>query len=307
MSISTPVAIDVSKATLEVKSRTFAFEASNDEKGLKKLIKHLETLKSPMVVCESTGAYERLLIATMHAKEIKVCRVNPTRVRSFARSEGVLAKTDKLDTEIILRFAEEKELRPLLPPEPTREKLRNLLNRRSQIIAMRTEEKNRLENHPKELHSSFKRVLKYLEKELLRIEKQIDELVLSDEKLNAQVECLKNIIGVGDICSLSILAYLEEIEHLKRNQLVALAGLAPYNRDSGFFRGKRKIIGGRGKVRTALYMATQSAAVHNPVIREYVAGLRERGKPYKVAIVAGMRKLLIHMQSELKNLNLEVA
>jgi transposase len=307
MSISTPVAIDISKATLEVKSRTFACVLSNDQKGLKELIKQLKTLDSPLVVCEATGAYERLLIATMHAKEIAVCRVNPSRVRSFARSEGVLAKTDKLDAEIILRFAEEKELRPLLPSDPNREKLRNLLNRRAQIIAIRTEEKNRLENHPKELHASFNRVLKYLEKELQRIEKQIDELVVSDEKLNAQVECLKHIIGVGDICSLSILAYLGEIEHLKRNQLVALAGLAPYNRDSGFFRGKRKIVGGRGKVRTALYMATQSAAVHNPVIREYVEGLRERGKPYKVAIVAGMRKLLIHMQSELKKLDLEVA
>ena len=307
MSISTPVAIDISKATLEVKSRTFAFETSNDEKGLKELIKRLKSLDSPLVVCEATGAYERLLIATMHAKEINVCRLNPSRVRAFAKSEGVLAKTDKLDAEMILRFAEEKQLRPLLPSNPSREKLRNLLNRRSQIIAMRTEELNRLDNHPKELHSSFKRILKQFEKELQRIEKQIDELIESDEKLNAQVECLKTIVGVGDVCSLSILAYLGEIEQLKRNQLVALAGLAPYNRDSGYFRGKRKIIGGRGKVRTALYMATQSAAVHNPVIREYVGGLRERGKPYKVAIVAGMRKLLIHMQSELKKLNLKVA
>ena len=307
MSISTPVAVDVSKATLEVKSRTFAFVVSNDEKGLKELLKKLNPLESPIVVCEATGGYERLLIATMHAKEIAVCRLNPSRVRSFARSEGVLAKTDKLDAEIILRFAEEKKLRLLLPPNPYREKLRNLLDRRSQIVAMRTEELNRLENHPKELHPSFKRVLKYFEKELQRIEVQIDQLIESDEKLNDQVECLKNIIGVGDICTLSVLAYLGEIEQLKRNQLVALAGLAPYNRDSGFYRGKRKIIGGRGKVRTVLYMATQSAAVHNPVIREYVGGLRERGKPYKVAIVAGMRKLLIHMQSELKKLNLEVA
>ena len=307
MSISTPVAVDISKETLEIKSRYFAFETSNDEKGLKLLIKRLETLNSPLVVCEATGAYERLLIATMHAKEINVCRVNPARVRAFAKSEGILAKTDKLDAEVILRFAEKKQLRPLLPPDPKREKLRNLLNRRSQIIDMRTEEKNRLENHPQELHSSFNRVLKYLEKELLRIEKQIDELILSDEKLDAQVKCLKSIIGVGDICTLCVLAYLGEIEHLNRNQLVALAGLAPFNRDSGKFRGKRKIIGGRGKARKVLYMATQCAAVHNPVIKEYVGGLRGRGKPYKVAIVAGMRKLLIHMQSELKKLNFELA
>ena len=307
MSISTPVAVDVSKATLEVKSRIFACVVSNDKEGLKELIKKLKPLKSPIIVCEATGGYERLLIATMHAKEISVCRLNPSRVRSFARSEGVLAKTDKLDAEIILRFAEEKRIRSLSSPDPVREKLRNLLNRRSQMVSMTTEEKNRLQNHPQDLHSSIKRVLKYLEKEIERIEAKIDGLIASDKNLNTQVKCLKNIVGVGDICTLNVLAYLGEIEQLGRNQLVALAGLAPYNRDSGFFRGKRKIIGGRGKVRTVLYMATQSAAVHNPVIREYVGGLRERGKPYKVAIVAGMRKLLIHMQSELKKLNLEVA
>ena len=307
MSISTPVAVDVSKATLEVKTETFSCIVSNDKKGLRGLLKKIKELESPLVVCEATGGYERLLLSTMHTEGIAVCRANPTRIRAFARSEGVLAKTDKLDAQIILRFAQEKKLRLLTPPDPVREELCNLLNRRSQLLTMATEEKNRLQNHPESLHTSIKRILKSIEKEIERIEKQIEQLVYSNEHLSAQVKCLKQIKGIGNVCALSVLAYLGEIEHLKRNQLVALAGLAPYNRDSGVFRGKRKIIGGRGKVRMALYMATQSAAVHNPVIREYVGGLRERGKPYKVAIVAGMRKLLIHMQSELKKVNLELA
>jgi transposase len=306
MSISNPVAVDISKNTLEVKSRFFACVVPNDEKGIKKLLDKIKPLQCPLIVCEATGGYERLLIKTMHIKKIAVCRANPGRVRSFARSEGVLAKTDKLDADIILRFAEEKSLRTLLPPDPTREKIRNLLDRRSQIVSMVSEEKNRLQNSDQQLHASIKRVLKYFKEEVKQIENQLDEIITSNKKLNAQVECFTNIKGVGKVCAQHVLAYLGEIEMLNRNQISALAGLAPYNRDSGVFRGKRKIIGGRGKVRTTLYMATQSAAVYNPVIREYVGKLRERGKPYKVAIVAGMRKLLIHMQSELKKLNLEV-
>ena len=135
----------------------------------------------------------------------------------------------------------------------------------------------------------------------------IRDTISSHALMSAQIECLQKIKGVGEVTAWVVIAFLGEIDKLTRNQVVALAGLAPFNRDSGMFKGQRKIIGGRAKVRTTLYMATHTAARYNPVIKEYVEGLRSRGKPYKCAIVAGMRKMLIHMQSELKKLKLKVA
>jgi len=150
-------------------------------------------------------------------------------------------------------------------------------------------------------------MLKTLKQEIGFIEEIIRETIRSHSLMFAQVECLKQIKGVGEVTAWVVIAFQGEIDKLSRNQVVALAGIAPFNRDSGVFKGKRKIIGGRAKVRTMLYMATHTAAKHNPVIKEYVERLRSRGKPYKCAIVAAMRKMLIHMQSELKTLQLEVA
>ena len=305
MSRTTPVAVDVSKATLEVKSRFFALSVSNDEKGIRKLLKEIRKLENPLVVCEATGGYERTLIRSMHANGIAVCRANPARIRAFAGSEGMKAKTDKLDAELILRYAEEKKLRELPPPHPAMERLRNLLNRREQIVNMAAKEKNRLQNQPKELHVSFRRILRQLEREKERIEAEIRSLL--EGKLRERYECLISITGVGEVCAAYVLGFLGEIERLGRNQIVALAGLAPYNRDSGAFRGKRRISGGRAKVRQKLFMAATTATRFNPVIRDYFESLIARGKPYKVAMVAAMRKLLIHMWSELRKREFELA
>lgn len=299
-------AVDVSKDSLQIKTVDRSFSVPNTKKGISQLLRSITSADNPFVVCEATGGYERLLLSSMHESDIPICRVNAGRVKAFAKSEGIRVKTDPKDAEVILKFAQEKELRPTIPLEPERRKLAALLDRRHQLKDTIVQDKNRIQNSPEEIHPSIRRMLKVLKKETDLIDDQIRETISSHSLISAQIECLKQIKGVGEVTAWVVIAYLGEIDTLARNEVVALAGLAPFNRDSGKFKGKRKIIGGRAKVRTALYMATHTAAMHNPVIKPYVEGLRSRGKPYKCAIVAGMRKMLIHMQSELKKLHLEV-
>jgi len=303
----TLTAVDVSKESLEIKMIHRSFNVPNTKKGIAQLIRKMSPAENPFVVCEATGGYERLLMHTMQDADIPICRANPARIRAFARSEGVRAKTDPIDARMILKFAQEKELRPAVPLEPERKRLAAYLDRRSHLKDEAVREKNRIQNSPEEIHAAINRMLHVLGKEIDLIEEMIRETISSHALISAQVECLKKIKGVGEVTAWVVIAFLGEIDKLTRNQLVALAGVAPFNRDSGIFKGKRKIIGGRAKVRTTLYMATQTASMHNPVIKEYVEGLRARGKPYKCAMVAAMRKMLIHMQSELKKLELEVA
>ncbi len=174
------------------------------------------------------------------------------------------------------------------------------MDRRSQLSGHLAREKNRLHKSSAVIRESIKRMIALIEKEIEGIEEEISTLIAEDETFKNNSERLQSVKGVGEITALTLLAYLGEMTQVNRNQLVALAGLAPFNRDSGKRKAKRAIQGGRAKVRKCLYMAAQSAATHNPVIRDYVTALSERGKPDKCAIVAAMRKLLIHLQSILK-------
>ena len=298
------VAIDVSKSTLQVQDDHRAFAVDNDHKGHRKLLSHLKTCTNPLVVFEASGGYERALLESLHKAAMPLAMVNPARVRDYARSEGVRAKTDPIDTRMILSFAKSKALRAMEAPSQTCLKLAALLDRRGHLVEQLAREKNRLQNSEAFIHRSIKRMIKILEKEILVIDKAIDELVGSDPGLKSRSEIIQSVKGVGKVTAWTLLAYLSEIEELNRNRLVALAGIAPFNRDSGKFSGKRAIIGGRAKVRKCLYMAAHTAASCNPVIAAYVQGLRDRGKPYKCAIVAAMRKLLIHIQSLMKNAQL---
>jgi len=301
------VAIDVSKDSLQIQTETDQWACTNDPKGLASLSRKLKPLSKPFVICEATGGYERLLLRTMQEKDIPICRVNPRRIRAFAQSEGIKAKTDPIDAQVILNFAKEKKLQPTLPLEPERQAVKDLLDRRSQLTEMIAREKNRLQNSPASIHASIKRILKTLGVELVRIEKDIQSQVDAHPLLKAQVHHLISIVGVGKVTAWTTLGYLGEIDKIKRNEVVALAGIAPFNRDSGKMNGRRRIMGGRAKVRKCLYMATQTASRCNPVIKPYFEHLRAKGKPYKCAMVAAMRKLLLHMRSELINLQLELA
>ena len=298
------VAIDVSKSTLQVQDDRRAFAVGNDPNGHRKLLDHLKTCANPLIVFEASGGYERALLQSLHKAGMPLARVNPSRVRDFARSEGVRAKTDPIDGKMILAFAKSKALRPMEAPSEACIKLAALLDRRGHLVEQLAREKNRLQNSEAFIHRSIKRMMRILEKEIATIEEAIGKLVSSDPGLKSRSELIGSVQGVGKITAWTLLAYLSEIEDLNRNRLVALAGIAPFNRDSGKFSGKRTIQGGRAKVRKCLYMAAHSAASCNPVIAAYVQGLRDRGKPYKCAIVAAMRKLLIHIHSLMKKAQL---
>lgn len=298
------VAIDISKATLQVQDDRGSFAVANNPKGHRKLLGYLESLAHPLVVFEATGGYERALLESLHKAEVPLAMVNPARVRDFAKSEGVRAKTDPIDGKIILAFARSKALRPMTPPSEVRVKLAALLDRRGHLVEQLAREKNRLQNSENFIQRSIKRMIKILEREIATLDRAIDKQIDSDPGLKSRAEIMKSIKGVGRITAWTLLAYMSEIETLNRNKLVALAGIAPFNRDSGKLRGERTIQGGRAKVRKSLYMAALTAATCNPVIAPYVQRLRNRGKPYKCAIVAAMRKLLIHIQSQIKTAQL---
>jgi len=294
------VAIDVSKASLQVQDDKRAFAVENTSSGHRKLLDHLKECSKPLVVYEASGGYERELAAFLRKSAIPQAMLNPARVRDFARSEGVRAKTDPIDTRMILAFAKSKALEAIDPPSEESLKLAALLDRRDHLVEQMAREKNRLQNSEALIHRSIQRMMKILQKEIAVIDKAISQLVDSDELLKSRSQTMQSVKGVGKVTAWTLLAYLTEMDHLDRNKLVALAGLAPFNRDSGKMSGRRSIQGGRAKVRKCLYMAAHTAASCNPVIAAYVQGLRDRGKPYKCAIVAAMRKLLIHLQCLIK-------
>lgn len=296
-----PVAVDVSKKFLQVQIDDRQFEVANDDKGHASFLKHLKKITNPIVVFEASGGYEKPLKRFLHQSDITVCLVNPRRVRAFAVSEGIKAKTDPIDAMVLMRFAQEKKLNPTKAPSQQQEELAALLDRRSQLSDHLAMEKNRLDKSHKVILPSIKELIDSLEQQINKMESAIRALIKKQNLELAFSKAMKNIDGVGEITAWTILAYMPEMTNLSRNEAVAMAGLAPFNRDSGQAQKPRRIFGGRAKVRKCLFMAAQSAARYNPVIQQYVQSLRDRGKPYKCAIVAAMRKLLLHIRTILKN------
>ena len=300
MNQHTIVAVDIAKDSLQILINEENVNSPFTDRELARLKDKIAVLENPMVVCEATGGYERKLMEFCHKNAIAVCLVNPTRVRAFAHSEGLRAKSDPIDAKLLMKFAQEKKLKPSIAPSEECQELADLLDRRAQLTGALASEKNREQKCAQSMKQSINRSIRFHEKEISKIDEAIDKLIKKNDKLNRAHETMKSISGVGKITSLTIAAFLSEITEVNRNQVVALAGIAPYDKDSGKRKGKRSIQAGRAKVRRCLYMAAQTAAQHNPVIRTYVEGLRARGKPYKCAMVAAMRKLLLHIQSELK-------
>lgn len=296
------IAIDVAKDSLEVRTDNDSFSLENSLRGFKALLRKVPPKPGLLVVFEATGGYERALAEFLHERKVSLCIINPRLVRSFAISEGIKAKTDPIDAEMIYRFAKSKSLRLTPAPAASQRELSDLLDRRSQLSEFLAREQNRIQKAlSKALLTSLRRNIKALEKEMALIEKHIRALVDGSPVLKKHCLLITSVKGVGNITAWTLLAQLPEITSLSRNQLVALAGVAPFNNDSGKSSGRRSIYGGRAKIRRVLFMAAKSAARFNPVIRPYVEGLLVRGKPYKCAITAAIRKLLIHVHSLLKN------
>ncbi len=306
MSEATFVGIDVSKRALEVHVLPSGehFSVNYDEAGLNTLIQKLKTLQQLQVVLmEATGGYEKLLAAELCAAGLNKVRIsNPRFIRDFARSTGQLAKTDKIDAAMIARFAQMFNLQPETIPSQAAEELKALVSRRQQLTKIRTAENNRLEKAttPRVI-SSLKKIIKSLNSEIQKLDQDIEQTIKQNPVWRAKEKTLRKVKGVGPVTASQLLATLPELGQLNRRQIASLAGLAPINRDSGQFRGKRMISGGRSAVRKALYMATLVATVYNPTIRVFYNRLLATGKPKKLALTACMRKLIIILNSISKN------
>lgn len=293
--VESAVGVDVSKRHLDVaSSETDVVErVSNDAVGIAALVAQATAPAVDRIVVEASGGYETHLVAALADAGLPVVVVNPRPVREFARATGRLAKTDRIDAQVLVAFAlaVQPPLRPLKDEQAAA--LRELLARRQQLLQMRTAEKNRLALTPSaSVRKNLKAHLKWLDRHLGDTDREIRALIRSSPVWRTRDELLKGIPGLGETTAHALIGQLPELGSLDRKQIAALAGLAPFNRDSGTLRGHRTIWGGRRAVRQALYMATISAIRCNPSIRTFYQRLKANGKPSKVAITACMRKLL---------------
>ena len=297
------IGIDIAKDSMEV----MAYEGkehwayTNDEKGLSKLLMKMKRLSPCLIVLEATGGYETTVAAELQNKGFPVAVVNPRYIRDFARSTGILAKTDILDAQVIARYAATVKPTPrVLPSEETRE-LGVIIMRRRQVVTMLTAENNRFQTADPAVKERIKLHIKWLEHELDDINKELKQKVQDNPDWKEKDEILQSVPGVGPNLSTTLLADFPELGKLNRKQVAALGGVAPFNRDSGKLRGKRSIWGGRDMVRTATYMATFSAIRFNPLLKSFFDRLTAAGKSFKTAMVACMRKLLCILNAMLKN------
>ena len=293
------VGIDVAKAALDVflGCAGTAFTVANDEVGIRDLVRQL--VPADFVILEATGGLETPVASALAAARIAVAIVNPRQVRDFARATGRLAKTDRLDAEVLAHFGE--AVRPAARPlaDEQAQALEALVTRRRQLVEMLTAEKNRRARAPKVLHRSIDEHIRWLEKRLLVFDDELGELIRNTPLWRERDELLRSVPGVGKVLSSTLLTQLPELGMLNRKQIAALAGLAPFNRDSGSMRGRRCIWGGRAQVRRVLYMATVAGVRSNPAIRTFYLRLRANGKHAKPALIACMRKFLVILNAML--------
>jgi transposase len=292
---ATVVGIDVSKDRLDVAIRPAgeAFVVGRDTQGLRDLIARLKPLAPSMIALEATGGYETVVAASLAAAGLPVVVVNPAQVRAFAQALGKRAKTDPLDASVIAHFAEATKpaIRPL--PDADTRRLADLLARRGQIIEMMVAERQRLKRLTEtRIRKSIERLLAALRKELSALDGDIDDAVRGSPAWRAKEDLLASVPGVGKVIARTLIAELPELGTLDRRQIAALAGLAPWTRQSGQWKGKSFIGGGRARVRAALFMGAMVAGHHNPVLKAFRDKLVNAGKPKMVALIATARKLL---------------
>lgn len=298
--------VDIAKSYLDAAMGTEKRRFSNDTIGHRELIKWVKQLKAPVqVICESSGGYERALVQRLARAGVQISLVQANRVRQFARAAGILAKTDRIDAELLCEFGKVMRPQTVTAAKLEQEHLRELESQRRHLTHLLVMEQNRGARVSDACVQRLNRSL------INQIKKQIDQLDLlikehidQSHQLSAKAAKLTSISGVGARTAALLLAQLPELGELNRREVAALVGVAPFNRDSGRMRGKRAIYGGRKPVRHGLYMAALVAAHHNPILRNFYLRLRAAGKPAKLALTATMRKLLIVLNSALKtNLN----
>lgn len=305
MSISTQhyVGIDVSKEQLDVFSLfdNTASQYANTQAGISELVNQVKAISRVAIIVEATGGFEMTLVQSLAAACVAVIVVNPRQVRDFAKATGRLAKTDKLDAQVIARFGEavKPEPRPLKDSQTL--ELSALISRRQQLMGMLIAEQNRLPMAAKPLQTQLKTHIDWLKKSLKDLDRDRDQLIKRSPLWRAKADLLRSAPGIGPITSASLIADLPELGHLNRHEIAALVGVAPFNRDSGRQRGRRSVWGGRAPVRNTLYMATLAATRCNPMIKPFYQKLILAGKPHKVAMTACMRKFIVILNTMVKN------
>jgi transposase len=307
------VGIDVSKAMLDcsvASSNSQFFQVGNDAAGIEQLIERCQALKPDLIVLEASGGYETAAATGLAGALFRVAVVNPRQVRDFAKATGQLAKTDRIDARILAQFglAIDPQISPL--PDADVRALQALLARRSQLVAMRTQELNRVAQTTSALRAQIKAHITWLNQAIRACDVDLTSKLRTSPVWKAKEDLLRSMPGIGVINSRMLMAGLAELGYLNRQKISALVGVAPFNRDSGKFKGQRRIWGGRAHIRQALYMGALTAKRCNPVIRDLYERLIARGKPHKVALVACMRKMLtilntmakhnVHWQPKLK-------
>jgi transposase len=298
------VGIDVAKDRLDVHLRPSdqAFALGRDGAGLDALVERLTALTPALVVLEATGGFEVAVAGALAAAGLPLVVVNPRQIRDFARATGRLAKTDRLDAEAIARFAEAIQPAPRPLPSTAAQALGELVARRRQLVEMiASEGQRRCQTRAARLHRRIDAHLSWLQKELSALETDLDDAIRSTPAWRETEDLLASVPGIGKTSARMLIAELPELGSLDRRKIAALVGVAPLNRDSGCWRGRRMVMGGRASVRTALYMPTLTAIRHNPPLQAFYRRLIGRGRPAKVAITACMRKLLVILNAILRD------
>lgn len=297
------VGIDVGKSTLDVfvLEKDRYWQAENSLVGIRRLLGQLSRFQLTRIVVEATGGYERSLVEMAAEKGLPVVVVQPTQVRQFAKAQGLLAKTDKIDSRLIAQFGAvmEPEVRPIASKKVRL--IRDLLSRKRQLNEARTQELNRQHKAPPCLAASHRRLLKLLDKEIDQINSRLAKEVALVAEWQRTYEIISSAPGIGDGVAFTLLGELPELGQLSNRQIAALCGLAPFNRDSGRMKGKRRIRGGRAPIRTVLFMAMLSAIQHNPIMKRFYSTLVANGKHKKVALTACMRKMITILNTLVKN------
>jgi transposase len=298
------VGIDVSKTKLDVAigQEGEYWQANNDAVGIRKSVERLLASQPTLIVVESTGGLEMALITELYAAGLPFALVHPARVKDFVRSIGLLAKTDKLDARWLARFGE--AIKPPLSrlPGEAEQYLNALMLRRRQLLDILVDEKNHLASTRLSLHSMVAEHITWLQDEVAELDPQIDDQIRQIPHFKEKEAILRSAKGVGPVLCAKLLSGLPELGQLNRKKIPALVGVAPFNDDSGYRRGKRRTKGGREDVREVLYMATVAAARSNPLIKPFYQHLLKQGKLKKVALVACMRKFLTILNAMIRDM-----
>jgi len=297
------IGIDTSQSQLDIGIRPSNefFSVPNDDSGIKQAIKRIKKINPKRVLIEATGRLEMPFAIAAYKAGLPVVVCNASQVHNFAKATGKLAKTDKLDAFIIAHFGE------VMTPALTKikpddlQKISDLITVRAQCMTMSTKQKNRLKRMPRSMHKHINNVLKAIQKEIVAIDKQLDKAIDKVPQWKHDVDILMSAHGVGKVLAYTLLSELPELGRLNRREIAALVGIAPFNRDSGRKTGKRRIRGGRHKVRTVLFVSMMSAIQHHPKLKPMYERLVAQGKPKKVALIACARKQITILNAMMKN------